>query len=107
MRTERSKAPKHKRDPSVVGEPLPRLFSPITVEKRFGCAAIFAVPPISPISRRSAQDDLLKWGEVRDFTLTGCRGRQPLPILIVVLKFVCRGSRSLRDAEDVVPYKLY
>ena len=30
---ERSKAPKHQRDPSVVGEPLTRLFSPITVEK--------------------------------------------------------------------------
>ena len=50
---ERSKIIKSERDPSVVGEPLPRLFSPDTVEKRFGCAAIFAVSPyltnISPL----------------------------------------------------------
>ena len=44
---------KIERDPSVVGEPLPRLFSPITVEKRFDAAAIVAVLPhptdISPL----------------------------------------------------------
>ena len=41
------------RDPSVVGEPLPRLFSPITVEKRFDAAAVSIVFPyltnISPL----------------------------------------------------------
>ena len=45
--------PKTERDPSVVGEPLPRLFSPDTVEKRFDAAAIFAASPyrtnISPL----------------------------------------------------------
>ena len=35
MRTERSNTSNVQQDPSVVGEPLPRLFSPITVEKRF------------------------------------------------------------------------
>ena len=41
------------RDPSVVGEPLPRLFSPDTVEKRFDAAAVVTVSPyrtnISPL----------------------------------------------------------
>ena len=48
------------RDPSVVGEPLPRLFSPIAVEKRFDAAAVLPHHPIAQISRRSAQDDLFK-----------------------------------------------
>ena len=45
--------PSTKRDPSVVGEPLPRLFSPNTVEKRFDSAAVVNRPPyltnISPL----------------------------------------------------------
>ena len=53
MQTERSIGSTTKRDPSVVGEPLPRLFSPITVEKRFDAAAVFIMPPyltkISPL----------------------------------------------------------
>ena len=40
MRTERSIGRITERDPSVVGEPLPRLFSPITVEKRFDCVSV-------------------------------------------------------------------
>ena len=53
MQTERSIGSTTKRDPSVVGEPLPRLFSPDTVEKRFDAAAIVSVSPyltnISPL----------------------------------------------------------
>ena len=53
MRTERSIGRITERDPSVVGEPLPRLFSPDTVEKRFDAAAIVSVSPyltnISPL----------------------------------------------------------
>ena len=45
--------PRAERDPSVVGVPLPRLFSPNTVEKRFDAAAVFVMPPyltkISPL----------------------------------------------------------
>ena len=60
MQTERSNTSNAQRDPSVVGEPLPRLFSPVTIEKRFDAAAVLSISPIVPISRRSAQDDLLK-----------------------------------------------
>ena len=53
MQTERSIGSTTKRDPSVVGEPLPRLFSPNTVEKRFDYAAVVNIPPyltnISPL----------------------------------------------------------
>ena len=53
MQTERSIGSTTKRDPSVVGEPLPRLFSPDTVEKRFDSAAVLTVSPyltnISPL----------------------------------------------------------
>ena len=45
--------PNTQRDPSVVGEPLPRLFSPVTVEKRFDFAAVSIASPyltnISPL----------------------------------------------------------
>ena len=53
MQTERSMGIKDKIDPSVVGELLPRLFSPNTVEKRFDCAALVPISPyltnISPL----------------------------------------------------------
>ena len=50
---ERSNTSNAQRDPSVVGEPLPRLFSPNTVEKRFDAAAVVNISPyrtnISPL----------------------------------------------------------
>ena len=59
---------------------------------------------ISPISRRSAQDDLLKWGEVRDFTLTGCRGRQPLPICARLIFLIVGATSGRPRAFKERPY---
>ena len=93
-----------------MGEPLPRLFSPITVEKRFDAAAVVPYHPIAQISRRSAQDDLLKWGDICYFARRGDSQRfrrklvacqaialgpsgTPVPTgLIVIFIFVCRGG---------------
>ena len=58
--------------------------------------------PILPTSRRSAQDDLLGGGVVRDFSLTDRQFAKqiwtPVPTgLIVILIFICRGGLAHPD----------
>ena len=65
-------------DPSVVGKPLPRLFSPTSVEKRFGFTRIYDFVPLSfVISPCSAQDDEQK--ECADIICFVFGGSKPPP----------------------------